>query len=206
MSVPPAVDPGCARHFATPVTCPSVPSGVVPETVAASEGEQAETVYAGFAPWYPTAHAEVLSTVALWCGSLDAAREATDEAFVRALDRWARVSTMASPVGWTVSVAINVARRKGRRRAMEAALLRRIPDPAALPPPAGEVFDAVAQLPPRQRTIVLLRYITDLQQADIAGLLGISRSVVSTALTDAHRRLASILVEDEPAPTGGRHD
>ena len=104
---------------------------------------------------------------------------------------------MCSPTGWVVTVAMNVARSRARRRAAEENLLRRHRVYESLPAPAGEVFDVVRLLPRQQRTVVLLRYVVDLAAADIADLLGISRSTVSSTLTNAHRRLALLLV-DEP--------
>lgn len=148
--------------------------------------------------------------MALWCGSLDIAADATDEAFVRALDRWPKVRAMASPVGWAVTVAMNATRCQARRRSMEATLLRRQPSPDAaagsLPGAAGDAFDAVKHLPERLRTIVLLRYVADLSQAEIADALGLSRSAISTALTDAHRRLRTVLGDEPVTPTPEHHD
>jgi Sigma-70 region 2 len=54
-------------------------------------------------------------------------RDVTAEAFARALERWERVGSMASPGGWTYRVALNVLRRRLRRGALEEHLLRRAP-------------------------------------------------------------------------------
>ena len=155
----------------------------------------------GFDDWYVDARPKVLAALALWCGSVDVAADATDEAFVRALDRWPKVRAMVSPTGWAVTVAMNIARRRARRRSMETALLRRTPTTATLPEPADEVFELVKDLARQQRTIVLLRYVADLPQAEIATVLGVSRSTVSPAITDAHRRLRSHLGEEPTDPT-----
>jgi RNA polymerase sigma-70 factor, ECF subfamily len=152
----------------------------------------------GFDTWYASARPKVLTSVALWCGSLDVAADAADEAFARALARWPRVRSMASPAGWTATVAINVARRQARRRQLERTLLRRRAPEDVLPAPAGEVFDTIAALPERQRTIVLLRYVHDLPLGEIAELLGVARSTVTTSLTDAYRRMRPLLVEESP--------
>ena len=79
-----------------------------------------------FEDWYVLERPRVLAAVALWCGIVDVAADATDEAFVRALERWPRVQTMASPTGWVIQVAFNVARRRTRRAALEARLLRTV--------------------------------------------------------------------------------
>ncbi len=48
-----------------------------------------------------------------------------------------------------------------------------------------------------EREVVVLRYIADFSEAEIASVLGISRSTVSSTLADAHRRLGSLLDEGE---------
>ena len=97
---------------------------------------------------------------------------------------------MDSSVGWTYRVALNVARRRARRRRIEATLLRRRgPERTELDGPAGEAWAVVADLPLRQRQVVVLRYVADLTEADIASALGISRSTVSSTLADARRTL-----------------
>jgi len=130
-------------------------------------------------------------------GDVELATDAVAEAFARALERWARVGMMAEPTGWTYRVALNVARRSARRAALEHLLLTRTPRPSHVPAPAGEVWELVAGLPRRQREVVVLRYIADFPEAQIAGVLGVSRSTVSSTIADAHRRLGSLLDEGE---------
>ena len=102
---------------------------------------------------------------------------------------------MANPAGWTYRVALNVARRSARRAVMEHRLLARAPKPSHVPAPAGELWGVVATLSRRQREVVVLRYIADFPETEIADVLGISRSTVSSTLADAHRRLGSLLDE-----------
>ncbi|MBA2497403.1 MAG: hypothetical protein H0V33_09980 [Acidimicrobiia bacterium] len=75
-----------------------------------------------FEPWYRAEHPRLVVSLALACGRMDLAAEAVDEAFVRALERWDRVSAMASPTGWTYRVALNCLRRRERSCAGTAAL------------------------------------------------------------------------------------
>src|SRR5436305_156842 len=142
-----------------------------------------------FDDWYRGEHPRLLASMLLISGSLDEAREATDEALARAYERWPRVGAMDSPGGWTYRVAVNVLRRRGRRRSLEQQLLRRsaVVD---VPPPAGEAWSLVAHLPLRQRTAVVLRYAADLPEADIARIMGVRRGTVAATLTQARQRLA----------------
>ena len=143
-----------------------------------------------FDNWYRVEHPRLLASMALISGSLDEAREATDEALARAYERWPRVSAMDSPGGWTYRVAVNVLRRRGRRRGLEQRLLARRRVDEQLPGPAGEAWALVAELPLRQRTAIVLRYAADLPEAEIARIMGIRRSTVAATLTQARHRLA----------------
>jgi len=157
-----------------------------------------------FDEWYLEARPKVVAAVAFWCGSADMAADATDEAFVRALARWGRGSDLQSPTAWVTTVAFNLVRRRVRRAALERVVLRRLMSGSVLAGPAGEVFSLVNELSAQQRRIVLLRHVAGLSQAEIADALRVKRSTVSSTLTDAHRRLRSLLDDDADAVGGGR--
>src|SRR3546814_12292704 len=72
-----------------------------------------------FESWYRREHPRLLASIVLVSGQPDLARAAVDEALVRALERWERVSAMASPGGWPYRVAFNCLRSPTRRRSME---------------------------------------------------------------------------------------
>jgi RNA polymerase sigma-70 factor, ECF subfamily len=129
-------------------------------------------------------------------GDAEAARDAVAEAFSRAYARWPRIAAMDSPTGWVYRVALNELRRRMRRRAHESRLWRRErpqPIPAADIDP--ELWDAVAALPLRQREAVVLRYVGDLTEREVANALGISEGAASAALVAARRRLADQLTD-----------
>lgn len=150
-----------------------------------------------FDTWYAREHPRLIATLLLMTGDIDLATEGVDEAFARALEQWDRVRTMESPTGWTFRVAINHARRTARRRSLERRLLLRRTTEARVPAPAGEIWHIVSDLPQRQREVVVLRHIGDLRESEISDVLGISRSTVSSTLSDAHTRLAHLL-DDQP--------
>ena len=58
----------------------------------------------------------------------------------------------------------------------------------------------VRRLPRRQREIVVLRYLLDLREREIAEVLGIRRGTVSRSLAAAHETLRGWLSDDEQAP------
>src|SRR5688572_5406241 len=133
-----------------------------------------------FEAWYRSQHPVLLASIVLISGRPDFARDAVDEALVRALERWETVRRMDSPGGWTYRVALNCLRRRMRRVAFEARLHRRHARQEPAGAPSGEVWEVVVRLPPRQREVVVLRYLADLSQPEIARVLGIARSTVSS--------------------------
>jgi DNA-directed RNA polymerase specialized sigma24 family protein len=65
----------------------------------------------------------------------------------------------------------------------------------ALPDP--DVWTAVRSLPLRQRTAVMLRYVADFAEADIAEAMGVSRGTVAATLSAARRSLALVLADED---------
>lgn len=154
----------------------------------------------GFDELYRTQRAKLVATLdaAMRCGA-DAATEAVDEAFVRALANWRRVSRMDAPAGWIFTVARNHLKRTKRREGKEQELLRRRPstDVDDGSPPAWELWDAVAALPDRERLAVALRYLGDLTEKQVAEVMQVSPGTVAATLHAARRHLAQRLEEDE---------
>lgn len=152
----------------------------------------------GFEDWYRAEHPAVLTAMIFMTGDVEEAREATAEAFSRALERWADVEAMANPAGWVYVVALNVVRRRWRRRTLERVLLRRAPSsPAAsvLAETRLDVYRAVRSLPRRARTAVVLRYFGDLSEAEVAAAMNVAVGTASATLSAARRRLSVLLAD-----------
>jgi RNA polymerase sigma factor (sigma-70 family) len=104
----------------------------------------------------------------------------------RALVRWKKVSAYAEP--WVVRVAGNLAIDRVRRRQRT----RGLPAARDLPPLDAQRVDlqrALLELSPKQREVVVLRYLVDLPEAEVAATLGCS---VGTVKTHASRGLAAL--------------
>jgi RNA polymerase sigma-70 factor (sigma-E family) len=119
----------------------------------------------------------------LLTGSFAVAEEVVQEAFVGLLRKWETVDT---PTVYMRTAVLNGCRSFGRRTAVARRHAPRF-EPALTT--AGEpdvMHDAVARLPHRQRTAVVLRYWADLSERDIAEHLdcrpGTVKSLLSRAL------------------------
>ncbi len=155
----------------------------------------------GFEAWYRREHPRLLTAMVVVCGDLDVARDLTAEAFARALERWDRVALMENPAGWTYTVAVNLARRRWRRRADEERLAEGVV-PVGVDSSAErvDVWRAVATLPLQARTAVVLRYLASMTEAEVADAMGVSVGTVSSSLSVARRRLATLLTDTEEMP------
>ncbi len=164
-------------------------------TVSVPIPEVVDTAIAAFDEWYLREHPKVVAALTWVAGDPHVAADATDEAFARAYANWRSVGRMASPGGWVYRVALNVVRRRMRRAALER---RRVaPPPAVAQVVDREIWTVVQQLPERQRVAVILRYLLDLPETEVATAMGISRGTVASALAAARKRLAAWLTEEE---------
>jgi DNA-directed RNA polymerase specialized sigma24 family protein len=109
---------------------------------------------------------------------IDRGREAAADAFVYAWEHWDRVATMANPGGYLFVVGRNRLRRTFRvplsRPVFDAGI--DTTEPWCEPALAGQL----AALPDRERITVLLVNGYQWSMAEVAELLGVSKSTVQT--------------------------
>ncbi|HVE99308.1 MAG TPA: SigE family RNA polymerase sigma factor [Mycobacteriales bacterium] len=152
----------------------------------------------GFEEFFAAHYGPVLHAVGLATGDPQRAEDMTQEAFARAYRRWSGVSAMERPVAWVYVVALNAARRSFRDERLAARA-----DPGTVDREVeGDVTDAVtlrallAELPPRQRAAVVLRYLADLSVAETADAMGCAEGTVKSAVHAALRHLRADLDEE----------
>ncbi len=148
-------------------------------------------------------HATVSRGLSWTLGSRDLGEEAADEAFARAYERWGKVSQMDNPSGWVYRVGLNWGKRRQWRKGREIELLSR-----TLPKTHYEdhfsdpdLAEAVAALPLKLRSVVVLRMILDRSEAETATALGVAPGTVKSRLSRGLGALRKQL-ESEPIPTG----
>jgi DNA-directed RNA polymerase specialized sigma24 family protein len=124
------------------------------------------------------------------------AEEVTQDAFVRLLENWGKVSRYDRPGAWVRRVAIRLAIRVAKRQPQTVGLGEAWPVGGESPPFDLDLIAAIRQLPPQQRAAVALHYVEDLPVNEIAAVLGCSASTASVHLHRARRRLAEILSEE----------
>ena len=155
----------------------------------------------GYEDFFSVHHPTVHRALVLAGCSPAVAADVAQEAFVRAYERWRRVSVMERPQAWVFRVAFNHRRRTAGRdaRPVPAALVAARPDGGAEVDDDLDLRDALARLPDRQRAAVVLRYYADLPLADVAEVMGVATGTVKSTL---HAALASLRIDLEELRDG----
>ena len=142
---------------------------------------------AGFEALYRREYQPMLRVAYLLLDSIEAAEEATHDAFAKVYERWNRID---DPGAYLRTCVVNRCRDRQRRRRLERA---RPAEVTATYDELGarELLDALAALPIKQRAAVVLRYYEGLSEADTAAALdvpvGTVKSTVSRALTELRK-------------------
>lgn len=138
------------------------------------------------------------------------AEDASQETFIRAWKNFKKFDAARPFAPWLLAIAHNTALDLLRKkkplsfseyeRPQDTGLAETIPDPEPLPDEvfsrkalADEVREALAQLPIRDRELLLLRYEEELSFEEIATLLGMPANTVRSIHRRALARLRSLL-------------
>jgi RNA polymerase sigma-70 factor (sigma-E family) len=112
------------------------------------------------------------------------------EALARAYARWPKVRELDYRDAWVMRVTANVALDVLRKAKRPVPLLAESAvDPAEAAVTRLALAQALRRLPRRQRDVVVLRYLADLSEADVAESLGVSAGTVKQ---HAHRALDAL--------------
>ena len=132
---------------------------------------------------------------------VDIAADAVQEAFIEADRHWRRISRYDDPTAWVRRVAINRARnvRRTIRRRQEIVGAIKMVAPDDLTDELIDLRRALGGLPERMRLTVCLHYLAGFSVKEVAELLDVAEGTVKSNLSDARKRLRTVLVEDPHA-------
>lgn len=147
-----------------------------------------------FREFVATRSPALLRTAYLLTGDVHHAQDLLQTALLATARRWARIRERPEPYLRRAMYRHQVNRWRARARRPEA-LVAVPPERAARRDHAQDtvvrhrLIEALRTLPPRQRTVVVLRYYEDRPEAEVAEVLGIS---VGTVRSQASRALAKL--------------
>ena len=136
---------------------------------------------------------------------LPEAEDVVQETLLKVARRWPRVRRMDRPQAYARRILVNLAldgsRRRSRRRLeLTGETPPERPDHAGDPSSFAvrdELLRALAQLPQRQRAVLVLRYFLDLSEADVAAALKCSVGTVKSTSSRALARLEHSLTSTD---------
>ena len=148
---------------------------------------------------YEHDHDRLVQALTIVAGNRETAADAVQEAFVRLLRDWGRLSKYDDPAAWVRRVALNLIHDHQRSVWRQASLLRRIEKQPSVPGEIDafdrELWGQVRILPAKQRTAVALRYVGDLTLCEVAEAMHVSDGTVDQHLRRALRTLRKALEE-----------
>jgi RNA polymerase sigma-70 factor (ECF subfamily) len=150
------------------------------------------------------------------------AEEVTQDVFVKVHAKLAGFSGRSSIRTWIFRITVNqcLDRLKARKRQKRAGFHLRFfgeeeRDPAAALPDydhpgvlledreaVHSLFTLIDTLPPRQRSILILKAVDGLEQQEIAAILGLSVKAVESLLSRAKANLKQKMMDSEGRPPG----
>jgi len=132
------------------------------------------------------------------------AEEITDDAFLAARRRWARVRNLDEPEGYVFKIARNERSKRQKEHDCRTKDLR--PDPYDAPRAAGDdiaqivadrivIRQALRELPARQREAITLRAVAGLSEAATARAMGVSVGSVKRYASEGRQELRRLLAD-----------
>ena len=134
-------------------------------------------------------------------GSPHAGADLVQDALERTMLAWSRIDSKDDPEGYVRRIMVNrnvsIWRRYRRERLMDEVPERQLPDRTR----DDSLWEAIKQLPTKQRAIIVLRYYEDLTEAQIAATMGCSAGTVKSQASRAMAKLRELVKDD--AMVGG---
>lgn len=148
--------------------------------------------------FYAATYTRLVTLVGAISGDRQEAEEAVQDAFVRLVGHWSKVSSYDDPEAWVRKVALGYVSNRRRKLRNGIRALRRHgaePDVAAPGTDAIDIARALEALPVPQRAAIVLQRLGFSNEA-IAETLGIPTGTVKSRLARARAALQPLLRED----------
>lgn len=138
-----------------------------------------------------------------------AAEDAVHEAAINAYRHWDDLRDKARLDAWFDRILVNECRAQLRRRRVRPlpgafVELASAPDPLAALAERDRVYRALSTLDSDHRITVVLRYVADLDLAEVAARTGVPEGTVKSRLHYARRQMRAALEAAERTPGGHR--
>ncbi|KUL22745.1 sigma-70 family RNA polymerase sigma factor [Actinoplanes awajinensis] len=158
-----------------------------------------------FDAFYATSSRRVLAHVSMMVSSRAEAEDAVAEAYLRAWNKWHKISTYENPEAWVRQVAYRHAVSAWRKAINRLHAHRRDTTEEhvdGLGPDHVAIVAALRRIPADQRRVIVLHHLVGLTVAEIHQETGVPTGTVTTWLARGRRALSAHLTEDETLERG----
>ena len=154
---------------------------------------------------YHSSYRRLVAQVYAFTTDLSEAQDAVQEAFARALARRGHLSDIDAPEAWLRTVAVNIVKRRWRRKQLlDRILLRERPVTRFLEdapePDRADLREALATIPRTYREVIVLHYLADLPVDEVAAILEVPVGTVKSRLSRGREALKGLLDDVEAPP------
>jgi len=154
-----------------------------------------------FTAFFEETYPSIVRALFLFTADRAESEDLAQEAMARAYERWDDVVRMTSPTGYVYRTAVNVHRRRARRRAafrrLSQILAREESDSLSHVVERADVGRALTRLPERLREALILVDLLDLNGTEAAEILGIAPASVRSRVSRGRATLRALLEETE---------
>ncbi|MFF5917890.1 SigE family RNA polymerase sigma factor [Streptomyces flavochromogenes] len=192
MAVPTEVRPGPTTGATR--SGPGPADGPAGTTTGGPAGSAGDGTVAGFEEFARVAQQRLYRTAYLLCGDPETARDLTQTTLAKLYQHWRRAGTADHPHAYAKTVLTRTFLSERRRGLRDLLAFTRTGGMA--PAPAADHTDlrvtllaALAELPPRARAMVVLRYWDDQSVASVASLLRCGEATVKSQCSRSLARL-----------------
>jgi RNA polymerase sigma-70 factor (ECF subfamily) len=136
--------------------------------------------------------ARLFRALVAYTGDREVASDAVAEAFAQALGRG---DELRSPLAWVWRASFRIAAGDLKERGRRTALAE---EPAyEMPESPRELVAALAEISPKQRAALILRFYAGYPTREVAEILGSTAATVRVHISQGRRRLRKILEEND---------
>jgi RNA polymerase sigma-70 factor (sigma-E family) len=131
-------------------------------------------------------------------GDFDKSEDLAQETLAKVARRWPRVRHMENPTAYARRILFHLALEEHARRHRRPETLGDVPEQSVSDRTSAiamydEVATAMAQVPPRQRATLVLRFWEDLPESEVAAVLGCSVGTVKSQTSKGLKRMRQLL-------------
>jgi RNA polymerase sigma-70 factor (sigma-E family) len=180
----------------------AVSAGVALVRQRSESAGPADPVEAAFRDFVEGSWHRLLRTAYLLTGDHGAAEDLVQTALMRAYRHWGRIQRSDAPEVYVRRVMVNVNISMWRRKRVAEHVTAELPEHTATADHQDayavreQLWQAVRAMPPRMRTVFVLRYFEDMSEVEVASVMGCAVGSVKSQISRGLARLRADLKDE----------